>query len=127
MRSDIESMTKSGGGLPQFQNVTVRGLAIEREISTAAAPESVAEMVHAQAGRGPAAVAAAAAAESPSSAEDVPGGSHKMAGIVLVVIVALVAVLAVSYFAYKELWSSSAGSSAPAAPAVPAAGQSAAG
>ncbi len=127
MHSDIESMTKSGGGLPQFQNVTVQGLAIEREVPTAAAPEVAAEMARAQAGTGP-----AATAELPASAEGSSEGSHKLAGIILVVIVSLAAVLAVSYFAYKELWSSGAGSSVPAAPAptlpsAPTAGQSSAG
>jgi hypothetical protein len=31
MRSDIASMTRSGGGAPSFQNVAVSGLSLERE------------------------------------------------------------------------------------------------
>jgi len=31
MRSDIESMMRSGGGAPSFQNVAVSGLSLERE------------------------------------------------------------------------------------------------
>jgi hypothetical protein len=31
MRSDIESMMRSGGGAPSFQNVAVSGLTLERE------------------------------------------------------------------------------------------------
>lgn len=34
MKSDLASMAKSGGGLPQFQNVKVSGLSVEQESAT---------------------------------------------------------------------------------------------
>lgn len=114
MKSDVESMQKSGGGLPQFQNVTVAGLAMERAVPTAvAAPEAAAEMARAEASAG----LAPAGGESVPDASATPSGSRNMMGIILVVIVALAAVAAVWYFAYKELGAPSvpSGASAPAA------------
>ena len=35
MRSDIASMTRSGGGAPSFENVAVSGLSLERGTSSA--------------------------------------------------------------------------------------------
>jgi len=80
MRSDLESMAKSGGGAPRFQNVAVAGLATQNEPS--------------QAGEG-------AAQQSASAAP-----KKSLLGPILVVIVALVAVAVVGYFAYTIFHSS---------------------
>ena len=106
MRSDLETMAKSGGGLPQFQNVTVAGLAIEREAPAAvAAPEAAQEMARAEAAT---AAPPAVSAEAPIGREvappaEAPGSSRNFVGIVLVIVVAILAIAAVAYFAYKEL------------------------
>ncbi len=94
MRSDLESMTKSGGGLPQFENVKVAGLAIEREAPRmVAAPEVAEQMARAVA----APSAASAAQEGAADASPKKGGNA--IGIILVLIVAIVAIAAVIYFA----------------------------
>jgi hypothetical protein len=97
MKSDLESMAKSGGGLPQFQNVSVAGLRVEREAPAAiAAPEVAEQMARA------AAPIAPSPAEAPVGAEVEENGgssSHNLFGIILVVIVAILAVAAVVYFA----------------------------
>jgi hypothetical protein len=98
MKSDLESMAKSGGGLPQFQNVLVAGLQIEREAPGAVAAPEVAEQM---------ARAAAPMVPSPATApvgteieEDSDGGSgHNLFGIILVLVVAIIAIAAVVYFA----------------------------
>ncbi len=111
MRSDLQSMAKSGGGLPQFQNVSVAGLQVEREAPGAvAAPEVAAQMARA--------IAAPSVSAPAPVGEEVPvsssGGSSHTVGIILVIVVAVLAIAAVGYFAYKELGSSAA--------SVPAAG-----
>ena len=92
MRSDLETMTKSGGGLPQFQNVTVSGLAVGHE-----APNlSVGAPVQ------PSAFPGSQQVEQASS-DGTAGGSHKMIGIILVIVVAVIALAVVGYFAYAYL------------------------
>ena len=92
MQSDLESMARSGGGLPQFQNVSVAGLRVEREAPGAVAAPEVAEQM-------------ARAVESSvqrGAVEDsgvVEPSDHNWLGIILVVIVAILAVVAVAYFA----------------------------
>lgn len=102
MKSDIESMAKSGGGLPQFQNVTVAGLAVERAApAVVAAPQAAAQMAAAEASAG----ISAAAPAAPGGAEEAASGSgsRNIVGIILVIVVALLAAVAVWYFATKEL------------------------
>lgn len=106
MKSDIASMQQSGGGLPQFQTVTVAGLAIQREAPT---------IVPASADRAPVAAGAPSAAPrtAPPSASgegsphgpEAPSGvsPHNALGITLVIIVALVAIAVVWYVAYLYL------------------------
>jgi hypothetical protein len=99
MKSDIESMAKSGGGLPQFQNVSVAGLRVEREAPGAvAAPEVAERMARAAAPIVP----SSAPATAPVGTEVDEGGgssSHNLFGIILVIIVAILAIAAVVYFA----------------------------
>ena len=98
MKSDITSMQQSGGGLPQFQTVTVAGLAIQREAPT---------MVPASADRTPVAAGAPSAAPRTAPTHDpkaLSGASpHNALGITLVIIVALVAIAVVWYVAYLYL------------------------
>jgi hypothetical protein len=92
MQSDLESMAKSGGGLPQFQNVSVAGLQVEREAPGAVAAPEVAEQM-------------ARAVESPvqqaavEASEEVEPSSHNIVGIILIIVVAIIAIAAVAYFA----------------------------
>lgn len=81
MRSDLESMTRSGGGAPRFENVAVAGLAVQNDVSQ-------------QQSSAPAPVPAN---ESPSSAG---APSSSLLGPILVAIVALIAIAVVGYFAY---------------------------
>ena len=93
MASDLESMAKSGGGLPQFQNVSVAGLQVEREAPGAVAAPEVAEQM-ARAVESPvqqAAVEASGVVEGSSS--------RNIFGIILVIVVAILAIAAVAYFA----------------------------
>ncbi|MDR3582308.1 MAG: hypothetical protein P4L67_03480 [Candidatus Pacebacteria bacterium] len=92
MQSDLESMARSGGGLPQFQSVSVAGLQVEREAPGAvAAPEVAAQM--AQAAESPAERAAIEASK------EVEVSNHNPLGIILVVVVAVIAIAVVIYFA----------------------------
>jgi len=96
MQSDLESMAKSGGGLPQFQNVSVAGLQVEREAPTAvAAPEVAEQMARAMAPIPPPATAPIGAEVT----ENDGGSGPNLLGIALVVVVAVVAIIAVFYFA----------------------------
>ncbi len=117
MHSDIESMKMSGGGLPQFQNVTIEGLAMEREIPAAASPGAGVETAHGQ----PVPGISPSSATPEASEVTASHSSHKALGVILVIVVAIIAVLAISYFAYKELGNSGTGSQ------VSPAGQSTAG
>ena len=81
MRSDLESMARSGGGAPRFENVAVAGLAVQN--SETSSPQ------------------ATEAASSGSAISTTP--SKSIIGPVLVVIVALVALAVVGYFAYTIL------------------------
>ena len=97
MQSDLESMAKSGGGSPQFQNVSVAGLRVEREApGVVAAPEVAEQMARAAAPIIPPLATAAVGAE----VEENSGGSgYNILGIILVVIVLILAIAAVVYFA----------------------------
>ena len=116
MRSDIASMTASGGGLPQFQNVTVAGLAMEREApAVIAAPEAAEAMARAveSAGTPP------ARQENPAEGRSSSGPSGNMIGIILVIVVAAIAIALVGYFAHTYLGNSGGASPAPAATGTP--------
>jgi hypothetical protein len=80
MRSDLEAMAKSGGGIPRFENVRVYGLSIGKQspVGTAGAIGSVA---------GPGAGATA--------------DKKNTAVIVLVVIAALAILGILGYLAYR--------------------------
>jgi len=82
MRSDLESMARSGGGAPRFENVAVAGLAMEND---ATQQSSVAGGV----------------TESAAS-----GSSKSLVGVIFVVIVALIAIAAVGYVAYTVFYPS---------------------
>lgn len=78
MKSDLESMARSGGGAPSFQNVAVAGLGAQ---STDASSQ--------------------AAGISTVQANPAPGASSKsIIGPLLVVIVGIIALAVVGYFAY---------------------------
>jgi hypothetical protein len=90
MRSDLESMTRSGGGAPRFENVAVTGLTMQD-----GAPQ---------------------AAETAGGQSGAVGTSlRSLLGPVLVIIVALVALAVVGYFAYTVFNSSASQTPAPAA------------
>jgi hypothetical protein len=115
MRSDIASMTASGGGLPQFQDVTVAGLAMEREApAVVAAPEAAAEMARAVENAG-----MPAAQRNSAQGQDSSAPSGNMTGIILVIVVAVIAIAVVGYFAYTYLGNSGGASPAPAATGTP--------
>ena len=79
MRSDLESMARSGGGAPQFQNVAIAGLAAQGgEAADQQTPGG----------------ATAPQAEAPGAPSKSPLGP------ILVIIVALIALAVVGYFAY---------------------------
>lgn len=97
MKSDIESMAKSGGGLPQFQNVSVAGLQVEREAPPmVAAPEVAQRMAQAMAPIAPAPTIPDGAGVE---VEEDGGSGHSFFGIILVAVVAILAIAAVVYFA----------------------------
>ena len=95
MRSDLESMTRSGGGAPRFENVAVTGLTMQDGAPRAAGTA---------AGQGGA----------------VGTSLRSLLGPVLVIIVAIVALAVVGYFAYT-VFNPSTGqtSTSTAAPTTP--------
>lgn len=126
MRSDIESMMRSGGGAPSFQNVAVSGLSLEREVHQApiaertpmpapasfSIPAAPVVKVPASAPATPdtatgtatgfAPTADAAGVTSPAAQEFTPeptSGSH-LVPILIVTLVAIIAIGVVVYFAY---------------------------
>jgi hypothetical protein len=122
MRSDIESMMKSGGGAPSFQNVAVLGLSMEKEYKAQTPvrtpmPVSMkytSPVVSTSASK-PVAVSPAAPDLSPPPASSgIPsreftpdagpdqsqGQGSSIVPIVIVVIIAILAIAVVGYFAY---------------------------
>jgi hypothetical protein len=114
MRSDIESMMRSGGGAPSFQSVAVSGLTLEKEGHQASVAErtpmpepssySVPATPH---GAGSETSPARASGFSPAPAstpkqELVPGAASEnhLAPILIVTLVAIIAIGVVGYFAY---------------------------
>ena len=129
MRSDIESMMKSGGGAPAFQNVAVSGLSMEKEYkaqtpvrtpmpasmkyTSAVAPASTSKPTP------PAASPAAPDLSPPPNSSGTPsreftpepdpnpdrdqdqGSGNSIVPIVVVVIVAVLALAVVGYFVYS--------------------------
>lgn len=109
MRSDIESMRKSGGGMPSFQDVAVKGLSMEKEYH----PSAVTQTPMPPPTSAP--VQASAPVSSPMPPREVAptpvpptqeissapaaSGSH-LVPILIVTLVALFALAAVGYFAY---------------------------
>lgn len=121
MRSDIESMRKSGGGAPAFRNVAVKGLLMEKEyhpaeVSRAPMPSPASAPARNSApaigedltvpNRVPpppshAAPATAIAPEPVAPQEEPPSGSENhLTPILIVVLVAVLALGIVGYFAY---------------------------
>ena len=115
MRSDVESMMRSGGGAPSFQNVAVSGLTLEREGHRAPVAErtpmpapssySVRETPHgAGSGTSPAqATGFSSPPASPPEQEFVPGDASKnhLTPVLIVTLVAIIAIAVVGYFAYS--------------------------
>ena len=89
MKSDLESMARSGGGAPQFQNVAIAGLAAEGNEIAVSQP-SVEE----------------APATQEAAAQSAP--SKSMIGPILVIVVAIAALAVVGYFAYTIFYASGA-------------------
>jgi hypothetical protein len=118
MRSDIESMMRSGGGAPSFQNVAVSGLALEREGYKAPiiertpipAPTSfsipAAPVVESSAASNvtsvPASGSIAPDADLPAVEESTPEAApeNHLMPILIVTLVAILAIAVVGYFAY---------------------------
>jgi hypothetical protein len=97
MRSDLESMAKSGGGLPQFENVRIAGLSMER---TVAANAAAAARVGGSAD--PNAVSAAGAAGTPDTKK-----THTT--IISLMVIAIIAILGIlGWFAYQIFFAGSA-------------------
>lgn len=125
MHSDIDSMMKSGGGAPSFQNVAVLGLSMEKNFK----PAAVARTAMPAAVSAPAQPASAAVAtpvhvpamtsstfsppaqNSPMTAGPAIGplpteqaasseAGSNMLPIIIVIIVAVIAIAVVGYFAY---------------------------
>jgi hypothetical protein len=121
MRSDIDSMMKSGGGAPSFQNVAVSGLTMEGYKAPTSAPTPMPNLGSFSVPAAPAAPVVAASAPVvaasgapvtsdlssapvPASAPqeftpDVSSGSN-IVPMVIVIIVAILAIVVVGYFAY---------------------------
>jgi len=125
MRSDIDSMMKSGGGAPIFQDVAVSGLSMEKEYRP---PTFMAAPMPVAASKAPAAERSVAPLATPTSAPDAPAevqieeqkfqaapaaaqafqpvvGDEVSAGSdllpkIIVGLVALIAIGVVGYFAY---------------------------
>jgi hypothetical protein len=119
MRSDIESMRRSGGGTPSFRDVAVKGLSMEKEYHPAAVSETpmpspaMPATTPAQPVRAPlpspsvapsAHVAPEIPAETPvPPTQEIPRNAGQGSHVVPILIVTLVAILAlgaVGYFAY---------------------------
>jgi hypothetical protein len=114
MRSDIDSMMRSGGGgSPSFQNVAVSGLTMEKEYKGASGPvisampmasTPVAARPSPPSASAPVASAAPTPAPAPQPAfQEEPAKSSSnsnLVPIVIVVLVAVVAIAVVGYFAY---------------------------
>jgi hypothetical protein len=103
MRSDIESMMRSGGGAPSFQNVAVSGLTLEREGHQA----PIAERTPMPAPSSYSVPATPVAASTPAPAstpaqEFIPETASKnhLMPILIVTLVAILAIGVVGYFAY---------------------------
>jgi cobalamin biosynthesis Mg chelatase CobN len=116
MRSDIDSMMKSGGGAPSFQNVSVQGLSLDTKrkspVTSVRTPMPVAALVEAAA-QSPAMIPAVASqssaakpaspASSPASRAETPataGSGSNFIPILIVIVVAVIALAVVGYFAY---------------------------
>lgn len=99
MRSDIESMMRSGGGVASFQNVAVSGLTLEREGHQAPVAERTPMPAPAPSSSS---VPATAAPASTPQQEFVPGAASKnhLTPILIVTLVAIIAIGVVGYFAY---------------------------
>ena len=74
MRSDLESMARSGGGAPRFENVAISGFTAQNEATQTSDP----------------------AAQNNGS----PAPSKSLIGPILVAVVAIAALAVVGYFAY---------------------------
>ena len=83
MRSDLESMARSGGGAPRFENVAVVGASAQ---NTPASPRP--------------------ADSSLAQSDGTSSSARSFVGPILVVVVALVALAVVGYFAYTVFYAS---------------------
>lgn len=133
MHSDLESMAKSGGGMPRFQDVEVSNLSIEKEyttpahaanLATPAAAAAIAQAPDALSHQGPAITAPAntvttSTVVTTSTSTIAPGSGSiqqtaaprkDMYPIFIVAVVAILALGGVGYFAYITFFT---GSSAP--------------
>jgi hypothetical protein len=121
MRSDIDSMMRSGGGAPSFQDVSVQGLSLDAKLKAAPAvvrtPMPAASVPMQAPASAPTTTTVTAVApiteaapagkppslQMPSGKENSPvsaGPKKNLAPIVIVIVVAIVAVAVVGYFAY---------------------------
>jgi len=112
MRSDIESMMKSGGGAPSYQNVSISGLSLEEKFKP---PTNFVTTPIPEAGRivlpedaipqpsQPVDRPAEQAAEQPAPAQGVrdAGSGSDLLPKIIVGLVALIALGVVGYFAYS--------------------------
>ena len=100
MRSDLESMARSGGGSPKFQNVEINGLATEKEYSTPSHAPSMASVQQ------PAQTVSAPTVSQPvttpiqSTGQPQIDPQNDAYPIFIVAIVAILAIIGVGYFAY---------------------------
>lgn len=96
MRSDLESMAKSGGGLPRFQTVKVPGLSSQVTAQTVVMPGEVGA---------------------------IPGPQSNKTLIILAVVVGLIVVAAAGWFGYSYLTADHSAAPNPQAPAAPSSTQ----
>jgi flagellar basal body-associated protein FliL len=113
MHSDLESMAKSGGGLPRFENVAITGVTVEQEY--ASTPDHAANLPQQTVAQpvAPAQPVATPVAAQPSPQTAAPTMAtvnstqprKDLYPIFIVAIVALLAIGGVGYFAYITFFS----------------------
>ncbi len=99
MRSDLESMRKSGGGPAKFQNVVVSGLSIEKAEPQVSAAVATAPAVSSLPGI-PSSSHATPIADPVTATAPIKSSNEHLVAILIVVLVAILALGGVGYFAY---------------------------